>query len=350
MKKPIFVVGATLLAVMYQFSGCRPVDVYAKYHKSVVMLYHTYLYQVTMGSNSWYFTYDKEKQLINEWNTDVTQIKQPLASYGTGFFIDREGRIATNKHVVDDWFGSYETTVRTILRNWMQNNVLSYGHQRDSASQRISEWSAIRYDMGRTDEERENAAGQVDAWQKLQGEWAGDQNYYDGLLSSLGEAKFQVVTLFLGYALDGTHTDNIGDYKECVKMNISKDDNIDLAIIQTKDKKLPSDVNEPIVLSDITTDGQLKVGEDVALMGYNWGPVIANSDKGLRVQKTDGKISQESDGIRVLYSIPSLAGSSGSPVFDKSGKLVAVNYAGYNTTQSFNYGILAKYLKILAMQ
>jgi len=55
-------------------------------------------------------------------------------------------------------------------------------------------------------------------------------------------------------------------------------------------------------------------------------------------------------GIRVLYSIPSLGGSSGSPVFDKSGKLVAVNYAGFNTTQSFNYGILAKYLKTLAMQ
>jgi len=232
----------------------------------------------------------------------------------------------------------------------MQNNVLSYGHQKDSATQRISEWSAIRYDLNRTDEERENAATQVDAWQRLQSEWAGDQNYYDGLLSSLGEAKFKVVTLFLGYALDGTHTDNINDYKECVKTNVSKDDNIDLALIQTKDKKLPSDVSDPIRLDDVTNDGQVKVGEDVALVGYNWGPVIASSDKGLRVQKTDGKISQESDGIRVLYSIPSLAGSSGSPVFNKSGKLVAINYAGYSTTQSFNYGILAKYLKTLAMQ
>ena len=351
MKKRFFVAGATLLVIVFQFSRCTPpVDVYEKYHKSVVMLYHTYLYKVTMGTNSWYFTYDKEKQVINEWNTDATQIKQPLASYGTGFFIDQNGRIATNKHVVDDWFGSYETTVRNILRNWMQNNVKIYGHQRDSATQRISEWSAIRYDMGRTDEERDNAAAQVTAWQNLQNDAANDQNYYDGLLSSLGEAKFQVVTLFLGYALDGTHTDNVNDYKECVKMNVSKDDNIDLAIIQTKDKKLPSDVKDPIALSNVSTDGQLKVGEDVALMGYNWGPVIASSEKGLRVQKTDGKISQESDGIRVLYSIPSLAGSSGSPVFDKAGKLVAVNYAGFNTTQSFNYGILAKYLKTLAMQ
>src|SRR6266513_3755727 len=129
MKKLFSVRGVMVVAGLYLFSGCRPVDVYERYHKSVVMLYHTYLYQVTMGPNSWYFIYDKEKQTINEWNTNVSEIKQPLASYGTGFFIDREGRIATNKHVVDDWFGTYESTVRTILRDWMQNNVLSYGHE-----------------------------------------------------------------------------------------------------------------------------------------------------------------------------------------------------------------------------
>jgi V8-like Glu-specific endopeptidase len=46
----------------------------------------------------------------------------------------------------------------------------------------------------------------------------------------------------------------------------------------------------------------------------------------------------------VLYSIPSLPGSSGSPIFGESGELVAINYAGINNTQSFNYGILSKHL------
>src|SRR5258708_34897156 len=138
MKKLFSIQGIVIISCLYLFTGCGgAVDVYEKYHKSVVMLYHTYLYEVTMGVNSWYFTYDKDKQAINEWSTNLTEIKQPLASYGTGFFIDRDGRIASNKHVVDDWFGSYETTIRNILRNWMQNNVMSYGHQKDSATQRI---------------------------------------------------------------------------------------------------------------------------------------------------------------------------------------------------------------------
>jgi V8-like Glu-specific endopeptidase len=40
-----------------------------------------------------------------------------------------------------------------------------------------------------------------------------------------------------------------------------------------------------------------------------------------------------------MYTIPTLAGSSGSPVLDEKGRLVSVNFAGVNQTQSFNYGI-----------
>src|SRR5215467_2417709 len=196
MKKLFSNRGLTVVICAFVFAGCTPVNVYEKYHKSVVMIYHAYLYEVTMGSNSWYFTYDKEKQTINEWNTNSNEIKQPMAAYGTGFFIDKDGRIATNKHVVDDWFTSYEGTVKNILRNWMQGNVSTYGHQRDSATMRISEWSAIRYDMSRTQDDRDKAGDQVAAWQKLQNDYASNQNYYDGLLSSLGEAKFKVVTIF----------------------------------------------------------------------------------------------------------------------------------------------------------
>lgn len=48
-----------------------------------------------------------------------------------------------------------------------------------------------------------------------------------------------------------------------------------------------------------------------------------------------------------MYSIPALPGSSGSPVVNMKGELVAVNYAGLNGTQNFNYGIRIKYLRDL---
>ena len=138
------VVASTLLV------GCvGHVDVYEKYHKSVVMLFHTYYYKVVVGANTWYFTYDKNTNKINEWSTDPNAIKLPMAAYGTGFFIDGKGRIVTNKHVVDDWFKTDERNVRNTLRDWSQNNKLLMANKRDTATRSLSEWSAVRYDMSR---------------------------------------------------------------------------------------------------------------------------------------------------------------------------------------------------------
>lgn len=50
---------------------------------------------------------------------------------------------------------------------------------------------------------------------------------------------------------------------------------------------------------------------------------------------------------RLMYSIPTLHGSSGSPIVNTRGQLVVVNFAGLNGTQSFNYGIRVKHLKNL---
>jgi len=72
-----------------------------------------------------------------------------------------------------------------------------------------------------------------------------------------------------------------------------------------------------------------------------------NKTYGLKAQLTQGTVSQEADDHKVLYSIPSLPGSNGSPVIDQWGNLVAINYATVSNSQNFNYGINAKYLKAL---
>jgi S1-C subfamily serine protease len=48
-----------------------------------------------------------------------------------------------------------------------------------------------------------------------------------------------------------------------------------------------------------------------------------------------------------MYSISSLQGSSGAPVLNRKGELVAINFAGIGSTQNFNYGIKVKYLREL---
>lgn len=81
------------------------------------------------------------------------------------------------------------------------------------------------------------------------------------------------------------------------------------------------------------------------MIGYNQGPTLALTNDGIKVQITQGYISQNTDSIKIMYSIPALQGSSGSPVVNQYGELVAINFAGINNTQGFNYGIRVERLR-----
>ena len=80
--------------------------------------------------------------------------------------------------------------------------------------------------------------------------------------------------------------------------------------------------------------------------GFNLGPALALTEEGLKAQFTNGTVSQQTSD-RLMYTIPALRGSSGSPVVNRNGELVAINFAGLDGTQNFNYGVRVKHLKAL---
>lgn len=88
-----------------------------------------------------------------------------------------------------------------------------------------------------------------------------------------------------------------------------------------------------------TLDKKLEINQTIYVIGYNYGVVLAKTDNGINAQFTSGTVTQQPDGKRVTYSIPSMPDSSGSPVVDDGGRLVAVNFAKSNGSDNFNFGM-----------
>ena len=95
-------------------------------------------------------------------------------------------------------------------------------------------------------------------------------------------------------------------------------------------------------LFGVKKNDNLQVDQDLIMIGFNAGLILGNTKQGIQAQMTSGKVSQLPDGSKVLYSIPTLQGSSGSPVIDRDGYVRAVNFAKLRGTDSFNFGIPEK--------
>ena len=78
MKKNCF--SLALVIAVFLSVGCKDKKtVFDQYHQAVVMVYHKYLYKVTINDNVWYLTKDNQNQYY--WQKDPSKLSVgPLES------------------------------------------------------------------------------------------------------------------------------------------------------------------------------------------------------------------------------------------------------------------------------
>ncbi len=137
---------------------------------------------------------------------------------------------------------------------------------------------------------------------------------------------------------------------KCRNIINSSNKDIDLAIFQTINNKLPEGMTY-VPLNKISEETK-EVGTSVYTIGF---PMIKkfqdihSIDKASAIQAygTSGTITQNNEIHSYSINADVTYGSSGSPVFDEKGNLVSVIYAGFTNTQGYNFGIKSKYIKRL---
>ena len=323
--------------------------VYDTYKDAVVLVKHRYGYFAKING--------KEFQLTAEEAKEET-------IYGTGFFVDKEGKILTNSHVLQPWNSSNEENekVNTNIRNLTMKiaSILTTDVSEDEYESFIQRnWSvASSYNREEGDGEGDYEESSEETSEQPAGEEFVSSNDTEvdttkastDIAASIpikeyvskDDIEVYVKTVDIAIALHNSEE----EWLNCEIGKISEDTNIDLGVLQLTDHQTPNSVTKFIDLENAVEDDQsLTPGQKAIMIGYPLGIDLAKTNSGIKVQLYDGKISKESDENKIQYSITSTHGASGAPVFNECGQLIAVNFGGVDQVQGINFGIVAKHIQ-----
>ncbi|MBX2903320.1 MAG: trypsin-like peptidase domain-containing protein [Chitinophagales bacterium] len=266
-------------------------EIYNRYKNTVVLVEVKYYVRIHTKATQLYFGLKPNKEI--DFNKDKSEL-QPLSSEGTAFFIDSNGTLITNHHVIKPW--QFDRNLKDYFFTKIKPAIKK----------------ALR-----------------------EGGWGEDDPKFYGELEAI-------------YIYPNGKRFTPENRIQCTELKISDDEDIDLASIQTISGSLPQGVSIISRKETEPDETKIQVGSPAFVISFPYGDELAtNESNELNCTSTTGSFTQPPAKKYIQYSAQVASGSSGSPVFNQYGKLVAVTYLGSSSGQSFNRGILIKYLSML---
>ncbi len=337
---------ALAIVMLIGFSGCSrektAEEIYNEKASGVVMILNEYFYSVTLPTGNTFYFSNIENGRLQGVAFSREQVKTTY-SFGTGFFVDHYGGILTNRHVVNHYIRKSDVV------HYVQNLLAALTvYAKERQEQTLYEGGKIYQYLNQNRNTEHSAYYDQQLKQRLYElgrEYEQAQNYIRQL-NMINAAQIAVKCHSkIGIAYNDSYVTGPNDFLPCSVEKESEDENVDLALIRLADGKTPeatwvfsTGIDSHGNIKENTAD-KLTLDQQLYLIGYNQGIALASTTEGIKAQLTSGKISQKPDHYRLLYTIPILQGSSGSPVVNSYGDLVAVNFATMSGTQSFNFGI-----------
>ena len=358
-------------------------QLYEQTSSGVVLIQNTYYYKITLSNNGFYSTnyvfsklQDGElKNISHTISNNFNEVNDTIKSttFGTGFIISPRGTIVTNSHVINPT--TNKNLIYQALIRYLKEQIDYCNQQLEETRNRLEIFEREIRDNKKLDSQ--GYAMMMEVIQSSR-KWIDTfTQYRNNRIRDLSLSNFDVeLCSEIKIAYNGSHITSSNDLIDCF---VVKDvPNYDLGIIQIADGsnfwnvcklgEAPkwsyeqmevgwSNIHNAGTISWFTIpqdkyifnlyNNETHNDEEIKLymIGFNQGPTLALTNNGIKAQITQGYISQNTDNIKIMYSIPALQGSSGSPVVNQYGELVAINFAGINGTQGFNYGIRVERLR-----
>ena len=353
-------------------------QLYEQTSSGVVLIQNTYYYKITLSNNGFYSTnyvfsklQDGElKNISHTISNNFNEVNDTIKSttFGTGFIISPRGTIVTNSHVINPT--TNKNLIYQALIRYLKEQIDYCNQQLEETRNRLEIFEREIRDNKKLDSQ--GYAMMMEGIQSSR-KWIDTfTQYRNNRIRDLSLSNFDVeLCSEIKIAYNGSHITSSNDLIDCF---VVKDvPNYDLGIIQIADGsnfwnvcklgEAPkwsyeqmevgwSNIHNAGTISWFTIpqdkyifnlyNNETHNDEEIKLYMIGFNQLTNN---GIKAQITQGYISQNTDNIKIMYSIPALQGSSGSPVVNQYGELVAINFAGINGTQGFNYGIRVERLR-----
>lgn len=303
------------------------------YRPAVVWVRACYHYVVTFEDNP----------IPDQWDGDIeiqlTSAGQDLGAYiATAFFIDREGRLATNRHVAVPWSEEYRNTAETtFIKDYIQS--FKDNLQTIRAEEDLIQLSNVRI----TDLNS----------QKSIGNWLiKSSNSVRTLNSKINQIKQSKYTIsgkldYITVGYPGRNYTHLDEFARCYVLTESGTPDKDIALLQMNDKKTPDDIKYVFDVKKFSSTKLEPLKETLYTIGYPAGNyrAIDKTNHSLEPDIREVKCSKVPEKYDFEFQGESLGGASGSPIFRKNGELVGILWGGSRLGATFGVACQAKYLK-----
>lgn len=293
-----------------------PID---SYQPSVVYIQSAYHYEITAGDFTFRYPADEDE---NKY------------AVGTGFFLDREGRIGTARHIAVPWDEAYAKDTRDDLKNDIRNYI-------HSVLPIAQVTNSHEYDILMSSE-----LG-ILIWNKCDGV-LGKVN---ACITQLHAGNYEIngIMDFLAVGYNGSNYESINEFHRCHVVAESGDARKDVALLQLNDKVTPLFVKDVYDVSKIDNKPVRPVKDVLYTIGYPYGFIWSYDKDNQEIKSSivETKCNKTPSRYNFEFQETSRPGSSGSPVFLKNGKLVGVISESYVNVNGPTTAAHAYFLKTL---